>query len=196
MLKKMLIKPLLKGALIVVPIAATFWLLWSSFVWLNNLGLKALAMIKLDFLIFPGSGLIIMLAMLFLMGLLARISVVNWLYAKVEKAMLRFPLVKTLYGGIKDLAGMFDNKKDQSQQTVLVKVDPLGLAVGFITNDQLPSNLQVCFDEPHVAVYFPMSYNVGGYTAFVPKSRTKSVDWSFEEAMRFALTAGVSQVSS
>ena len=55
MLKKLLLKPLLKGALIVVPIAATLWLLWSSFKWLNNLGLKALAAIKLDFLIFPHS---------------------------------------------------------------------------------------------------------------------------------------------
>ncbi|WP_154222375.1 DUF502 domain-containing protein [Marinicella rhabdoformis] len=195
MLKKILLKPLLKGALIVVPIAATLWLLWSSFKWLNNLGLKALAAIKLDFLIFPGSGLVIMLVLLFLMGLLARISIVNWLYARIEQAMLRFPLVKTLYGGIKDLAGMFDNKKGQSQQTVLVQLGQLGLAVGFITNDQPPSTLQACFDEPHVAVYFPMSYNVGGYTAFIPKSRTKSVDWSFEEAMRFSLTAGVSQVS-
>ncbi len=196
MFKKIILKPLLKGALIVVPIAATLWLLWSSFKWLNNLGLKALAAIKLDFLIFPGSGLVIMLALLFVMGLLARISIVNWLYARIEQAMLRFPLVKTLYGGIKDLASMFDGNKGKAQQTVLVDLTEqgLGLSIGFITNESLPEQVSGGLDEPLVAVYFPMSYNVGGFTSLMPKSRVKAVDWSFEEAMRFALTAGVSQV--
>ena len=195
MLKKLLLKPLLKGALIVVPIAATLWLLWSSFKWLNNLGLKALAAIKLDFLIFPGSGLVIMLALLFLMGLLARISIVNWLYARIEQAMLRFPLVKTLYGGIKDLAGMFDGNKEKAQQTVLVDMSQQGhgKAIGFITRDRPPKELSGALGDDMLVVYFPMSYNVGGYTGFVAESQVTRVDWSFEEAMRFALTAGVSQ---
>ena len=195
MLKKILLKPLLKGALIVVPIAATLWLLWSSFKWLNNLGLKALAAIKLDFLIFPGSGLVIMLVLLFLMGLMARISIVNWLYARIEQAMLRFPLVKTLYGGIKDLAGMFDGNKEKAQQTVLVDMSQhgQGKAIGFITRDQPPKELSDALGEDMLVVYFPMSYNVGGYTGFVAESQVTRVDWSFEEAMRFALTAGVSQ---
>ena len=198
MIKKLLLTPLLKGALIVVPIAATFWLLWSSFKWLNNLGLKALATVHLDLLIFPGSGLIIMLALLFAIGLLARIGFVNWIYGRVENTMMRFPLVKTLYGAIKDLASMFDGNKDKAQQTVLVDMQSqgLGTVIGFITNENLPKELSQTFIEPHVAVYFPMSYNVGGYTAFMPKSKVKSVDWSFEEAMRFALTAGVSQAKN
>ena len=198
MLKKILLKPLLKGALIVVPIAATLWLLWSSFKWLNNLGLKALAAIKLDFLIFPGSGLVIMLVLLFLMGLMARISIVNWLYARIEQAMLRFPLVKTLYGGIKDLAGMFDGNKEKAQQTVLVDMSQhgQGKAIGFITRDQPPKELSDALGEDMLVVYFPMSYNVGGYTGFVAESQVTRVDWSFEEAMRFALTAGVSQSNS
>jgi uncharacterized membrane protein len=38
-----------------------------------------------------------------------------------------------------------------------------------------------------------MSYMVGGFTVFLPETKIKRLDWSFEEAMRFAITAGVSQ---
>ena len=41
-----------------------------------------------------------------------------------------------------------------------------------------------------------MSYMVGGYTLFIPRSRLTPVNWSFEDAMRFDLTAGVSQKPS
>ena len=41
------------------------------------------------------------------------------------------------------------------------------------------------------SVYFPMSYQVGGFTLIVPEGRVVELDWSFEEAMRYVLTAGV-----
>jgi uncharacterized membrane protein len=33
---------------------------------------------------------------------------------------------------------------------------------------------------------------VGGYTALIPRASVQPVDMSFEEAMRFTLTAGLS----
>ena len=57
--------------------------------------------------------------------------------------------------------------------------------IGFLTNEdvRLPGL------EGRVAVYMPMSYQIGGYTAFVPKSWVREVDLGVEEAMRSALTA-------
>lgn len=43
-----------------------------------------------------------------------------------------------------------------------------------------------------VAVYLPLSYQIGGYTLLVPRSAVKPVDMSLEDAMRFTLTAGLS----
>jgi uncharacterized membrane protein len=42
-----------------------------------------------------------------------------------------------------------------------------------------------------VAVYLPMSYQVGGYTLFLPRSALTPIDMSREDAMRFILTAGL-----
>jgi uncharacterized membrane protein len=49
-------------------------------------------------------------------------------------------------------------------------------------------------DEP-VAVYCPMSYQIGGYTLFLSRSCLQPVDMPFEEAMRLAVTGGITQNS-
>jgi uncharacterized membrane protein len=64
--------------------------------------------------------------------------------------------------------------------------------MGFVTRDDL-AGLPPGMGEPGmIMVYMPMSYQVGGYTALVPRASVQPVDMSFEEAMRFTLTAGLS----
>lgn len=200
-MKNLIIKPLLKGSLIVFPVLITIWVIWSLVRWIDELGQKALAPFLLDHLIFPGSGLIIVVVMLLLVGLLFQFNYINWIFTKIEKYLLKFPLVKTVYSAMKDLAGMFDNNQNSDQQVVLVDMQSTGMGyiVGMITNKTLPTaisntlNKSSTTEKQLVAVYLPMSYMVGGYTILVESDRVEVIDWSFEEAMRFALTAGVSQ---
>jgi uncharacterized membrane protein len=42
-----------------------------------------------------------------------------------------------------------------------------------------------------VTVYFPMSYAFGGYTIYLPRDRVEPLDISVEDAMRLAITAGL-----
>jgi uncharacterized membrane protein len=200
-MKKLIINPLLKGSLIVIPVLITIWVIWSLVRWIDELGQKALAPFSLDYLIFPGSGLIIVVVILIVVGLLFQFNYINWVFSKIEKYLLKFPLVKTVYSAMKDLAGMFDNNQNHDQQVVLVdlKSSGLGYIVGLITNKTLPKVINNTLDTNStseiqlVAVYLPMSYMVGGYTILIESDKVKIVDWSFEEAMRFAVTAGVSQ---
>ena len=46
-------------------------------------------------------------------------------------------------------------------------------------------------DENKVAVYLPMSFQLGGFTVMVPREALEPVAMLIEEAMKFALTAGV-----
>lgn len=192
-MKRFLLQPLVKGSMVVLPLLVTTWLLWSALLWLNGLGLKLLTQLGIESL-FPGMGLLLMLAALLIIGLLFQFNPVSWLYQYVEDALLRFPLVKTLYGAVKDFAAMFDQEKQQGQQVVLVDVPGQGQLIGFITASKIPAAVKGAVEaDDLVTVYLPMSYMVGGYTLFVPRSRLTLLDWSFEDAMRFALTAGVSQ---
>jgi len=42
-------------------------------------------------------------------------------------------------------------------------------------------------------VYLPMSYQIGGYTLFLPRSCLTPVDLTFEEGMKLVLTGAVSR---
>lgn len=200
-MKKLILNPILKGSLIVFPVLITIWVIWSLVRWIDELGQKALEPFSLSYLIFPGSGLIIVVVILLIVGLLFQFNYINWVFTKIEKYLLKFPLVKTVYSAMKDLAGMFDNNQNKDQQVVLVDMQSsgLGFIVGLITNKTLPTAISNTLNDKSlskkqlVAVYLPMSYMVGGYTILIESDKVKIVDWSFEEAMRFALTAGVSQ---
>lgn len=192
-----LLKIVLRGSAVTLPMVVTAWILWSALEWLNHVGLRLLEWIALPIPEIPGTGLIVMLATLLVIGLLFQINPISWLFQELEDWLLRFPVVKTLYGAVKDFAGMFEGKKKQSQQVVLVNMPGQGTAVGFITSPEPPTAVsKVMPDQDLVTVYLPMSYMVGGYTLFLPRTQVTPVDWSFEDAMRFALTAGVSQSTS
>jgi uncharacterized membrane protein len=42
-----------------------------------------------------------------------------------------------------------------------------------------------------VAVYLPLSYSMGGFTIMVQRTDVRRLDMTVEEAMRFAITAGM-----
>jgi uncharacterized membrane protein len=66
--------------------------------------------------------------------------------------------------------------------------------LGFLTRadfDDVPG----VAGEGEVAVYLPMSYQVGGFTVLLPRSAVTPVPMSREEAMKFILTAGLKSAS-
>jgi uncharacterized membrane protein len=48
-------------------------------------------------------------------------------------------------------------------------------------------------DETVVAVYLPMSYQIGGYTLYLPEHCLQRLEMPVEEAMRMVLTAGMNR---
>jgi uncharacterized membrane protein len=76
-------------------------------------------------------------------------------------------------------------------KVVLVQMQNGAEQLGFLTREDfadLPG-----FDPDRVAVYLPMSYQLGGFTVIVPRSRIREVPMKAEDALRFCVTAGVSR---
>jgi uncharacterized membrane protein len=132
--------------------------------------------------------------LVFFVGLLMRTWAAQKIFAWTEKLMYRVPVVKTVYGALRDFTEFLSRPEKQgAQQVVLVRLGGTDLRVmGFVTRDDL-TGLPPNMSEPGmILVYMPMSYQVGGYTALIPRASVQPVDMSFEEAMRFTLTAGLS----
>ena len=84
------------------------------------------------------------------------------------------------------------SNKPTMSKAVMVAVGNTGLRfIGFITREDfgdLPTGMG---GDDTVAVYLPMSYQMGGFTTMVPRSAVQPIDMSIEQAMRFAVTAGM-----
>lgn len=180
---KKILKYFLRGLLIFVPIALTVSILVYVFTGLDDL------LRKLFKIPFPGLGLLVTIAGIFLIGLFASNFIGRMLFGLVDKLFKAVPLVKMLYGAIRDLVEAFAGEKKKFDKPVLVTLGP-GLdakVLGFITRETL-EHLGL---KDHVAVYFPQSYNFAGNVVIFPKKAVKPLNIESAEAMTFIVSGGV-----
>jgi uncharacterized membrane protein len=142
-----------------------------------------------------GMGLVAAVAVVFLVGLLMHAILFRRLFGWAEKLLLEIPLVRSVYAAMRDLIGLFADDKQPALQVVSLDLPGNLRVLGFVTRNDFNDGPQGLARGDEVAVYLPMSYQVGGYTVFVPKSACKPVDMSREEAMKFILTAGLKSTS-
>ena len=65
--------------------------------------------------------------------------------------------------------------------------------VGFVTREQFDDLPLTPKADDAVAVYMPMSYQIGGYTLFLPRDCLTPLDMPFEQAMRMVVTGWVTK---
>jgi uncharacterized membrane protein len=142
----------------------------------------------------PGMGMLLGLALVFGVGLLAQLWVVRQLLGWGDALLDRIPLIKTIYGGVRDLLELFQNDPSKRlRQVVRVKLPNSQVClIGFITREDFTGLPAGIAGPGVVAVYCPMSYMIGGFTLLMPRAQLEPLDMSFEDAMRFAVTAGLS----
>lgn len=144
-----------------------------------------------DFLYLPGMGIVMGILAIFLVGLTVNIYLVQRVIQGIERRFHRLPLVKTIYGPIKDVfsfLGQGGSHQKDIKRVVLVDLEePKIKALGLVTRDDF-SGLCNNLPEDHVAVLIPMSYAIGGYTAIVHKDRLTEIDLPIDKAMTLAIT--------
>jgi len=175
----------------VLTIYIVFWLVRSA----ETVVGAMLKVVLPDGWYIPGMGLLAGLALTFLFGLALNAFLVRRLLGLGEKLMNRIPLVKTLYGSLKDFIGFFTVKREsQMNQVVTIELQfggtPLRL-IGFVTRSDFSGLPAGIGNDGEIAVYIPMSYQIGGYTVIVPRSAVKQVDISINRAMGFVVTGGM-----
>lgn len=189
-------KLFLQGLIAILPIALTIYILYWFAVTAESLLGGFLKLFIPERYYVPGMAVVAGFAIILAIGLLLQLWLFRELFHWGEKTLKKLPLVKTLYGSIRDLMSFFDtSKKKEFNKVVMVTIAGTDTRlIGLVTREDfenLPSGIDDKNSES-MAVYLPMSYQMGGFTVFVPKKNVTPVDMSIEEAMRFALTAAVS----
>jgi uncharacterized membrane protein len=100
-------------------------------------------------------------------------------------------VVKTVYSAIRDMTRLVNTDKKKGDLDRVVTVDVgLGRLIGFVTQEHAKT-LGIGGGDDLVAVYLPMSYQIGGYTVYLSRSKVTETDLTVEQAMRIVLTGGV-----
>ena len=182
---------LLKGLLTILPIGLTLYFIYWLGVTAESLLSGTLKWMLPEGFYRPGMGLVAGFLVLFIVGLLVNAYVVRRVFGFGESLVLRIPVVKTVYAALRDLTGLMRGGDGgrELERVVLVSVGP-GKVLGFVTQENaiIPG---VGTDESLVAVYLPMSYQIGGYTLYLPRDRIEPTDLTVEAAMRIVLTGGL-----
>jgi uncharacterized membrane protein len=182
---------LLKGLVTILPIGLTVYFVYWMGVTTEALLSKPIKLVLGESHYFPGLGLITGFLLLFLIGLGVNAFLVRRLLGYGEELLLRVPVVKTVYSAIRDMTRLVNTDKKKGDLDRVVTLDiGHGRLIGFVTQEHA-NTLGIGGGDDLVAVYLPMSYQIGGYTIYLPRSRLTETDLTVEAAMRIVLTGGV-----
>lgn len=188
-------KLFLKGLAVVIPVVLTLAILWWMAAGAEQLMGAILKFTLPDGWYIPGMGLVSGLVLIALIGLLSHVLVFQKIFNLGDAIFHRLPLVKTIYTAIKDFIGYLSpDKGNEMGKVVLVELPGHSFQlIGFVTREQFADLPFTPSAEDPVAVYLPMSYMIGGYTLFLPRSCLTPLDIPFEQAMRLVLTGAVTK---
>lgn len=183
-----------QGLLAILPIGVTLAVLY----WLGVTAEQALGTI-IKYLLpahwyIPGMGIVSGFLAIIVIGLLVNAYLFRKLGHFTEHLFSRIPLVRIIYSSVRDIAKFASASQhaEELQSVVLVTLPGDMQAIGFVTDSEIALEAQTTeAPEKLYAIYLPLSYQIGGYTLFLPHSRFRKLDMSVQDAMRYVVTAGM-----
>lgn len=191
---KALLNYLIKGLLIVMPIALSiFIVIWAVSTvdsWLNINNILGVDPNTGESRNIPGLGLVLVLAIILAAGIFVTYFVTEPMYSWFRRWLNKLPLFNFIYTSIKDLTEAFVGDEKKFNHPVLVEAEGDMKRIGFLTQNDL-SKLDM-MDE--AIVYFPFSYSFAGQIYIVKKDKIKPLNMSAADAMKLVVSGGVTQL--
>jgi uncharacterized membrane protein len=166
-------KYLISGIAVVVPLAFTAWVLLAVFG-----GIDSFINSYLDSWFnfsFYGLGLLLLVAAVFVTGVLTRTKLGNFFYSLGNKILYKIPLISKVYKLAKETVDVITTK--QSFKTVVkVEFPKAGVySIGFLTNEN--------------TIFIPTTPNpTSGF--LIETTKYEVVDMNVEEAVRYIVSMG------
>ncbi len=197
-LKAGLQRHFLAGLLIWLPILATVWVvhfivnLLDQVLLLLPASASPRAWLGVDI---PGFGVIVSLLILLVTGMLAANFFGKGLFALWERLVHRVPLVRSIYGSVKQVTQSFLEPGGNSfKKVVLVEYPRRDMwSIAFQTADNF-SVAREQLPQDHVMVFIPTTPNpTSGFLLIVPAHEVKEMNLSVEDAIKMVISLGVVQ---
>ncbi|MFO0318816.1 MAG: DUF502 domain-containing protein, partial [Neisseriaceae bacterium] len=110
-----------------------------------------------------------------------------------NKLILKIPVVKSLYKGIKQVSDtLLSHDGNAFRKALLVQFpQPNSWTIGFITGNTSSNTIIDGHHDEYLNVYIPTTPNpTSGYFIIVKKIDTKEINMSVDEALRYVISMG------
>lgn len=201
----------LTGLVVIAPIGLTGWLIWTVVGWVDSvvwpfvpapfqpdalinrwLGLTGEDRIEINV---RGVGVIVFLIFTVVVGWIAKGLIGRSLLRWAEHLVNRTPIVRSVYGAVKQIAETIFNQQDTSfDQACLVEYPRKGLwAIAFIsTTAKGEIGERIPNEEEKVAVFLPTTPNpTSGFLLFLPRKDVIPLRMKVEDAAKLIISAGL-----
>ena len=194
----------LTGLVVAGPVAITLYLTWWFVNWVDNLvrPFVPASYRPETYLPFglPGSGLVVAVIALTLLGFLTHNLIGRTLVDLGEKLLGRMPVVRAIYRGLKQVfETLFSGSGSSFRKVGLVEFPSPGMwsivLISQVPSVDIAANLPG--EEEHISVFLPCAPNpTTGFFFYVPRSKIIEIEMSTEDAATLIMSAGVVQPGS
>lgn len=176
----------LRGLLLVFPITATVYIIFSMVRWSNDFFNDLFfEWLSIDI---PGLGLITVFVGITTIGYIFSRAITRPIVIYFEQFLKKVPFIKIIYTSLKELTEAFVGDKKRFDKPVIIDFgDTEAKRIGFVTQQDL-SALGV---EKMVSVYCPHSYNFSGNLYLVPAKNVTAIDYNSTDVMKYIVSGGV-----
>ena len=184
----------LTGIVVAAPITVTGWVaIWfiqSVDGWFSPFAPDSFG--SLPFSI-PGFGIISAFIILTLLGALTSNFFGNAVINYGERLVDRLPIIRNIYGALKQIFQTIASKSDNNFQRVVMLEYPRKdcWAIAFVTTEA-KGEIKANHDKELLCVFLPATPNpTSGFLLFVPKEEVIELDMSVESAAKLIISAGL-----
>jgi uncharacterized membrane protein len=189
----------LTGLVVIAPVGLTIWLIWSVIGWIDGF---VLPLVPSRFnpeqyigINLRGIGVIFFLLFTVVVGWVAKGLIGRSLIRFAESLVERMPVVRSIYGGVKQIAEtVFAQSESSFEKACLIQYPRKGIwAIGFVSTKargEVAERAETGGDL--ISVFVPTTPNpTSGFLLFFPAEDVVELDMTIEEAAKLVISAGL-----
>lgn len=189
----------LTGIVVIAPVGLTIWLLWTAMGWVDSVVLPLVPQTfqpeKYIGINLRGVGLIFFLMFTMIVGWIAKGLIGRSLIGFAEIFVLRMPVVRSIYSGIKQISETVFAQSDRSfEKACLIQYPRKGIwAIGFISTTARGEIANKAASIGRLqSVFVPTTPNpTSGFLLYFPEDDIIELDMSVEDAAKLVISAGL-----
>ncbi|MFW5835075.1 MAG: DUF502 domain-containing protein [Pseudomonadota bacterium] len=187
----------LAGVIVVAPVSITLLIVWHviELVDSNVVRLLPARYHPENFLPFdvPGFGLVLAVTLITLVGMLTAGFVGRSVMRMGESVLTRMPVIRTIYGTLKQIfEAVLSNSSQSFREVVLVEYPRRGIwAIGFVTGTTR-GEIQERVEPKLINVFVPTTPNpTSGFLLFFPREDVLRLEMTVEEGVKMVISSGI-----